>query len=52
MRTEYCIGIYILYFRSKKFKEFIAKCLVKTPDQRPTARELLEVSQTVQQLFF
>ncbi|XP_061194522.1 serine/threonine-protein kinase 10-like [Saccostrea echinata] len=27
---------------SKTFKEFIAKCLVKNPDQRPTTGELLE----------
>ena len=37
----------IYIFRSREFNEFLAKCLVKDPDQRPTAAQLLEVRESI-----
>lgn len=35
--------LFTYYCRSKNFNDFISKCLIKDPKQRPTAVELLEV---------
>lgn len=42
---------YVPFYRSKNFNQFISKCLVKNPDSRPTAVELLEVSLSLKYSF-
>lgn len=42
---------YVPFYRSKNFNQFISKCLVKNPDSRPTAVELLEASLSLKYSF-
>ena len=39
----FVFSLFFNFARSRSFNDFIAKCLVKDPEQRPSATELLQV---------